>query len=340
MRTSSPSRRSTREIGIQQQLTDDICGRPDRVPARYPRPDRHAVGRDRRVRRRVQVQQVHEQRFRLRQGDRPDAETSGSAWDSRRRWTTRIQVAKGSASDPAGGPQCPRRRVAAGSAADTRCRWDQRHTLNVTAAYSADSWGVSAIGQYGSGSPYTPRELDRHHVAADQQPVEAVVLQCRSAGLLRIPLGRLPARGLRARVQPASTSGTRVTCTTIPAGRGSRPTRSRPAQTNPSEDINTLVEWYRQPALLLGTPSHRTWNEPGVLNEDTTNILGSRHPAHRPTRRVTLPDRAARAVPPVRRHERQPGADGVRQLGRHRPARPTPARAARGRTTTTATSAM
>jgi outer membrane receptor for ferrienterochelin and colicin len=67
-----------------------------------------------------------------------------------------FQVARGTASDPkeardalAGGKQPEVQLGALG--------WDQRHTLNVTLAYSAATWGVSTIGQYGSGSPYTPR---------------------------------------------------------------------------------------------------------------------------------------------------------------------------------------
>ena len=34
--------------------------------------------------------------------------------------------------------------------------WDQTHTINFTTTYAADSWGMSVIGQYGSGMPYTP----------------------------------------------------------------------------------------------------------------------------------------------------------------------------------------
>jgi hypothetical protein len=34
--------------------------------------------------------------------------------------------------------------------------WDQRHTLNISVNYAADPWGASAIFQYGSGKPYTP----------------------------------------------------------------------------------------------------------------------------------------------------------------------------------------
>jgi outer membrane receptor protein involved in Fe transport len=66
------------------------------------------------------------------------------------------QVAKGSASDP----QESRNAVANGNLPEvqlTPLGWDQRHTLNVTASYAAPEWGVSLIGQYGSGIPYTPR---------------------------------------------------------------------------------------------------------------------------------------------------------------------------------------
>ncbi len=33
----------------------------------------------------------------------------------------------------------------------------QRHTQNTTVTYTAPSWGVSLISQYGTGTPYTPR---------------------------------------------------------------------------------------------------------------------------------------------------------------------------------------
>jgi outer membrane receptor for ferrienterochelin and colicin len=66
------------------------------------------------------------------------------------------QVARGTASDP----QQARNALLGGSLPEvqmTPLGWDQRHTLNVTASYTAVSWGLSAIGQYGSGVPYTPR---------------------------------------------------------------------------------------------------------------------------------------------------------------------------------------
>ncbi len=66
------------------------------------------------------------------------------------------QFARGSASDPAEA----RNALAGGSLPEvqlTPLGWDQRHTLNVTAAYDSKVWGMSLIGQYGSGTPYTPR---------------------------------------------------------------------------------------------------------------------------------------------------------------------------------------
>ena len=66
------------------------------------------------------------------------------------------QVARGSASDP----QEARNAVAGGILPEvqlTPLAWDQRHTLNITANYSTDVWGASLITQYGSGAPYTPR---------------------------------------------------------------------------------------------------------------------------------------------------------------------------------------
>ncbi|MEK6570474.1 MAG: TonB-dependent receptor, partial [Bacteroidota bacterium] len=66
------------------------------------------------------------------------------------------QVARGSASDP----QQSRNAIAGGALPEiqlTPLDWDQRHTLNVTASYSAPHWGVSFIGRYGTGTPYTPR---------------------------------------------------------------------------------------------------------------------------------------------------------------------------------------
>jgi outer membrane receptor protein involved in Fe transport len=65
------------------------------------------------------------------------------------------QIAVGTASDP----QQAKNRIAGGGLPDIQMvplDWDQRHTLNVSLNYTKTSWGMSAIIEYGSGPPYTP----------------------------------------------------------------------------------------------------------------------------------------------------------------------------------------
>lgn len=65
-----------------------------------------------------------------------------------------FQVARGTASDPT-------QRLWIGKARPdlqlVPLDWDQRHTLNATLSFDSKPWGFSFIGQYGSGTPYTPR---------------------------------------------------------------------------------------------------------------------------------------------------------------------------------------
>jgi outer membrane receptor for ferrienterochelin and colicin len=67
-----------------------------------------------------------------------------------------FQIAKGSSSNP----DDARKLIAGGTLPDIQLNsleWDQRHTVNVTLGYTADVWGASAISQFGTGKPYTPR---------------------------------------------------------------------------------------------------------------------------------------------------------------------------------------
>ncbi|MGE5400482.1 MAG: TonB-dependent receptor [Ignavibacteriales bacterium] len=68
-----------------------------------------------------------------------------------------LMTAKGNASDPA----ATRNEITNGQQPEVQLvalNWDQTHTVNLTFSYSsADLWGFSLIGQYGSGFPYTPR---------------------------------------------------------------------------------------------------------------------------------------------------------------------------------------
>lgn len=67
-----------------------------------------------------------------------------------------FQQAKGNASDP----DATRNQIAGGQQPEIKLvplDWDQTHTVNFTFTYSSDDlWGISIIGRYGSGFPYTP----------------------------------------------------------------------------------------------------------------------------------------------------------------------------------------
>ncbi len=66
-----------------------------------------------------------------------------------------FQIAKGSASDA----QQARNAIAGGSLPEIQLiplNWDQRHTVNLSAAFNRKNWGASTIVQVGSGLPYTP----------------------------------------------------------------------------------------------------------------------------------------------------------------------------------------
>ncbi|MBV6510911.1 MAG: hypothetical protein FMNOHCHN_00389 [Ignavibacteriaceae bacterium] len=68
-----------------------------------------------------------------------------------------LQSAKGNASDPA----ATRNALVGGALPEIqliRLNQDQTHTINVTFSYASENWGLSMIGNYGSGFPYTPNQ--------------------------------------------------------------------------------------------------------------------------------------------------------------------------------------
>ncbi len=67
-----------------------------------------------------------------------------------------FQIAKGSNSDP----EAARNALAGGQDPEvqlTPLDWDQIQTINGSFSYGYDTWGFSLLGQWGSGLPYTPR---------------------------------------------------------------------------------------------------------------------------------------------------------------------------------------
>ena len=69
-----------------------------------------------------------------------------------------FSIARGSASNP----QDARNALLGGSLPEVQLNpldWDQRHTLNGEVTYAGTHWGASTILQYGSGYPYSPRRV-------------------------------------------------------------------------------------------------------------------------------------------------------------------------------------
>lgn len=70
-----------------------------------------------------------------------------------------FQLVKGTASDP----NQARNAIAGGAMPEVHLiplNWDQRHTLNSTLNYFFNNGGISFIGQFGSGLPYTPESTE------------------------------------------------------------------------------------------------------------------------------------------------------------------------------------
>ncbi len=70
-----------------------------------------------------------------------------------------FQIARGTASDPYAAQQA----AARGDLPEvqlTSLGWDQRHSVNASVSYNGPSYGGSVVMQYGSGMPYTPRRSD------------------------------------------------------------------------------------------------------------------------------------------------------------------------------------
>lgn len=153
-----PEKTINAEIGLQQQLTDDIS---IDVTA-YIRDTRDLAGT-----RADQIiifggsatySQVVNSDF---------AYTRGLVFSFNKRFAGGLaasvdytfQLARGTASDPYAAQQA----AARGDLPEvqlTPLSWDQRHTINGSVSYSGPSYGGSLIVQYGNGMPYTPRRSE------------------------------------------------------------------------------------------------------------------------------------------------------------------------------------
>jgi outer membrane receptor protein involved in Fe transport len=155
------------------------------------------------------------------------------------------QVAEGSASDP----QEARNAVAGGSLPEvqlTPLAWDQRHTLNVTAAYSAMDWGLSAIGQYGSGQPYTPRRSEDITTLLTNSQLKPAYFNLDLRAYYEFRLDPLKFV-VFARVFNLLDIRNENDVYDDTGRAGFTTDEARVRETNPRQRINSLDEWYRRP---------------------------------------------------------------------------------------------
>ena len=155
------------------------------------------------------------------------------------------QVAKGSASDP----QEARNAVAGGSLPEvqlTPLSWDQRHTINVTASYAAQQWGASLIGQYGSGTPYTPRATEDITTLLTNSQIKPAFFNVDLRAYYEMALD--PFRiVLFARVFNLFDIRNETDVFDDTGRAGFTTDQARIEKANPRQIINSLSEWYRRP---------------------------------------------------------------------------------------------
>jgi hypothetical protein len=154
------------------------------------------------------------------------------------------QVARGSGSDP----QQARTALLGGTLPEiqlTPLNWDQRHTLNITASYAAPTWGGSLIGQYGSGTPYTPRRSADITALLNNAQTKPGFVNLDAQAFYQIPISPF---NLVAFLRVFNVLDTRnETDVFDDTGRAGFTTDYQQAvKANPSQIINTLDEWFRR----------------------------------------------------------------------------------------------
>jgi outer membrane receptor protein involved in Fe transport len=153
-----------------------------------------------------------------------------------------LQQAKGSNSDP----EAARNAVAGGSLPEvqlTPLDWDQKHTINATVTYSTPSYGGSLIARWGSGLPYTPRRSEdiTTLLTNSQRKPSSYSIDLRA--YKKITLG---ARTLTLFMRVFNLFDTLNEINVFDdTGRAGFTTDIETAQaTNPTQAINTLEDWF------------------------------------------------------------------------------------------------
>ena len=158
-----------------------------------------------------------------------------------------FQVARGSASDP----QQARNALASGELPEvqlTPLSWDQRHTMNITASYASATWGLSAIGQFGSGAPYTPRSSKDISTILTNSQLKPQFLNVDLRAFYEIPLDAVKIVAF-ARVFNLFDIRNEFGVYNDTGRAGFTLDEELARATNPAEYVNTIEDYFRNPTF-------------------------------------------------------------------------------------------
>ncbi|MBN2103692.1 carboxypeptidase-like regulatory domain-containing protein [bacterium] len=156
-----------------------------------------------------------------------------------------LQTASGSNSDP----EAARNALEGGSLPEvqfTPLDWDQKHTVNASFTYASKTWGTSIIAQWGSGLPYTPRRSEDISalLTNSQRKPASFNMDLRAYKDFNIGPGKLT---FFCRILNVFDNLNEINVYED-TGRAGFTTDQRVAEaTNPTESINTLKAWYTNP---------------------------------------------------------------------------------------------
>ncbi|HEX9005990.1 MAG TPA: TonB-dependent receptor [Bacteroidota bacterium] len=156
-----------------------------------------------------------------------------------------FQIARGSASNP----QDARNAIAGGAQPEVQLNplnWDQRHTANVTVSYSTPTWGASSIIQYGSGAPFTPRRVTDITALLTNSQSKPQFFDVDLQAFYTLPVSTFKIVAF-ARVFNLLDIRNQVDVFNDTGVAGFTLDQTRALQTNPRQRVNTVAQYYTIP---------------------------------------------------------------------------------------------
>jgi outer membrane receptor protein involved in Fe transport len=157
-----------------------------------------------------------------------------------------FQIARTTASDPGES----RNSILGGSLPEvqlTPLDKDQRHTLNVSINYSASTWGASCIAQYGSGTPFTPRKSTDITTLLTNSQNKPEFFNLDARAYYEVPFGMLKLVAFL-RVFNLLDIENEVNVFNDTGRAGFTTDLAKARKENPPQLVNTFEEFFRRPA--------------------------------------------------------------------------------------------